>query len=110
VELDLAPLLRMDEAKRADVESKLVMGKIKTPDEARLRFNLAGTGGGNTLWGQNQDYPLGMLADRATWDPAMQPTPAAPAPAAPEPAEDEAKAMMATHKAIAAARTRSLHV
>jgi hypothetical protein len=31
--------------------------------------------------------PLGMLADRAEWDPAMQPTPAAPpapAPVAPD--------------------------
>jgi hypothetical protein len=103
----------MDEAKRADVESKLVMGKIKTPDEARLRFNLAGTGGGNTLWGQNQDYPLGMLADRASWDPAMQPTPAPALPAPepePTPAEDAEKALMATQKAITAARTRSLHV
>jgi HK97 family phage portal protein len=106
VELDLAPLLRMDEAKRADVESKLVMGKIKTPDEARLRFNLAGTGGGDTLWGQNQDYPLGMLADRESWDPAMQPTPAPAVPAlpAPEP-EDPAKMMQ---RAIAAARTKAL--
>lgn len=117
VELDLAPLLRMDEAKRADVESKLVAGKIKTPDEGRIRFNLAPTGGGNTLWGQNQDYPLGMLADRKDWDPAMQPPAPAPAPPAdPEPVlpaepseEDkaliaEARAIVATHKAITAMR------
>jgi HK97 family phage portal protein len=120
VELDLAPLLRMDEAKRADVESKLVMGKIKTPDEARLRFNLAGTGGGNTLWGQNQDYPLGMLADRATWDPNLltnQPAPApAPEPAPPaEPTDEqrtmieEARAIVATNKAIEAMR-RTINV
>jgi HK97 family phage portal protein len=64
VELDLDPLLRMDEAKRAEVETKLVAGMVKTPDEARLRFNLAPTGGGGTLWGQHQDYPLAMLARR----------------------------------------------
>jgi HK97 family phage portal protein len=116
VELDLAPLLRMDEAKRAEVETKLVGGKIKTPDEGRIRFNLAPTGGGATLWGQNQDYPLGMLADRKEWDPAMQPpapTPAAePAPELPAPEvsdEDkaliaEARAIVATQKAIAAMR------
>jgi HK97 family phage portal protein len=120
VELDLAPLLRMDEAKRADVESKLVMGKIKTPDEARLRFNLAGTGGGNTLWGQNQDYPLGMLADRAEWDPNMlmnQPEPVAPVVEDPVPTVTEeeramiaeARAIVATQKAIAAMR-RSANV
>lgn len=73
IELDLEPLLRMDEGKRSEVEAKLVGGKIKTPDEGRLRFNLPPTGGGSTLWGQNQDYPLGMLADRKEWDPAMQP-------------------------------------
>lgn len=115
VELDLAPLLRMDESKRAEVESKLVGGKIKTPDEARMRFNLAPTGGGNTLWGQNQDYPLGMLADRKEWDQSMQPaapTPAPvqdPVPAAEVPAADkamieEARAIVATQKAIDAMR------
>lgn len=119
VELNLEPLLRMDESKRAEVESKLVGGKIKLPDESRQRFNLAPTPGGNTLWGQQQDYPLGMLADRADWDPNMQP-PAPPAPApAPEPSpptppaepsdEDkaliaEARAIVATQKAIAAMR------
>lgn len=72
VELDLEPLLRMDESKRAEVETKLVGGKIKTPDEGRARFNLPPTGGGDTLWGQNQDYPLGMLASRQEWDPNMQ--------------------------------------
>lgn len=71
VKLDLDPLLRMDEGKRAEVEGKLVAGKIKTPDEGRVRFNLGPTGGGGTLWGQAQDYPLAMLANRAEWDPAM---------------------------------------
>ncbi len=118
IELDLEPLLRMDEAKRAEVEAKLVGGKIKTPDEGRLRFNLAPTGGGDTLWGQNQDYPLGMLADRKEWDPNMQPPAPAPAPApvpepepaAAEPSEEdkaliaEARAIVATQKAIAAMR------
>jgi HK97 family phage portal protein len=122
VELDLAPLLRMDEAKRAEVETKLVGGKIKLPDEARQRFNLAPTPGGSTLWGQQQDYPLGMLADRKEWDPAMQPP--APAPAPPEPTDPEppaaelsesdkaliawARSMEATNKAISAMRKVAL--
>lgn len=103
VELNLDPLLRMDEIAKATVETELVGGKIKQPDEARLRFNLAPTPGGDTLWGQNQDYPLGMLANRAEWDPAMQPTPApAPAPVAEDPAEisDEDKALIAEARAI----------
>lgn len=111
--LDTEPLLRMDVGKQADVESKLVGGKIKTPDEARRRFNLAPTGGGDTLWGQNQDYPLGMLANRAEWDPNMQkPTdaPQDPTPPANDATAEEArnlaaelwalKALQATREAI----------
>ena len=108
IELDLDPLLRMDEGKRADVEAKLVGGKIKTPDEGRARFNLPPTAGGGTLWGQNQDYPLGMLENRKEWDPAMQPAQPAPVPAGVSEEDratiDEAKAMLATSKAIAAMR------
>jgi phage portal protein BeeE len=110
VELDLDPLLRMDEGKRAEVESKLVQGKIKTPDEARARFNLAPTGGGGTLWGQHQDYPLAVLEKRQDLEPAPAPAPAAPPPA-PAPISDEdqatidaAKAIVSTQKAIAAMR------
>lgn len=88
VELDTEPLLRMDESKKADIATKLVGGMVKTPDEGRRPFNLPPTGGGDTLWGQNQDYPLGMLANRMEWDPAMQPAPPpAPAPV-PEPEEE----------------------
>lgn len=86
IELDLEPLLRMDEAKRAEVETKLVGGMIKTPDEGRARFNLAPTGGGETLWGQHQDYPLGMLAKRTDLDPVKPPEPAP----APKPQDEDA--------------------
>lgn len=82
VELELAPLWRMDEGKMAEVESKLVGGKIKRPDEARRRFDLEPTAGGDTLWGQHQDYPLGVLAERNDL------APVAPPPPDPEP-EDE---------------------
>lgn len=92
VELDTEPLLRMDEGKKAEVESALVGGKIKTPDEARIRFGLAPTGGGDTLWGQQQDYPLGMLADRANWDPNMQGN--APEPAPPQDQTPKALAVL----------------
>lgn len=100
VELDLEPLLRMDEAKRAEVETKLVGGKIKTPDEGRARFNLAPTGGGDTLWGQNQDYPLGMLANRMEWDQAMQPVSEPAVPAEDQAIINEARSFVATQRAI----------
>src|SRR5690606_36049494 len=101
VELDLAPLLRMDEAKRAEVEAKLVGGKIKTPDEGRRRFNLAPTGGGDTLWGQHQDYPLGVLATRDDLKATPAPTAApadVPAPDAVEPPalSDDDKSIIAS--------------
>lgn len=117
IELDLEPLLRMDEAKRAEVESKLVGAKIKTPDEGRVRFNLAATSGGDTLWGQHQDYPLGVLAKRNDLNPEPAPVfdPPTPEPTAPpEPSDEdkallaEARAIIATNKAIAAMRKAAL--
>lgn len=104
VELDTESLLRMDESKKAEIATKLVGGMVKTPDEGRRTFNLAPTPGGDTLWGQNQDYPLGMLADRQSWDPNMQ-QPSTPATASDpqiDPAVAEMRAFMATQKAIAA--------
>lgn len=68
VEIDARALLRMDEGKRADIETKMVKGMVKTPNESRSIFNLPPVSGGDTIWGQHQDYPLGMLADRASWD------------------------------------------
>src|SRR5690606_9203387 len=80
VEIDVTPLWRMDMGKLAEVESKLVGAKIKTPDEARARFDMEPTAGGNTLWGQAQDIPLGLLADDRRWESAnpMSPPPVTP--------------------------------
>lgn len=58
VELDLEPLLRMDVGKQADVATKLVGGRIETPNEGRFRFNLAPLEGGDTVYLQQQDLPL----------------------------------------------------
>ena len=100
VELDIDALIRMDEGKRAEVESRLVSGKIKTPDEGRARFNLPPTGGGDTLWGQYQDYPLGMLENRSEWDEKAKPI---------EAQNEEAKSADVTNAAIEALR-RHLNV
>jgi HK97 family phage portal protein len=100
VELDLEPLLRMDQAKRADVASKLVGAGIETPNEGRLRFNYGPLVGGDTVYLQQQDFPL----DQVRLNKIAQPL-AAPAPAPePEPAEptDEEKAMIAEARAIVA--------
>src|SRR5690625_182249 len=58
IELDLEPLLRMDEAKRAEVATKLVGGGIETPNEGRSRFNRTPLEGGDTVYMQQQYYPL----------------------------------------------------
>lgn len=104
VELNLEPLLRMDEAKRADVASKLV--RIETPNEGRARFNLPPLDGGDTVYMQQQDFPL----DQVRQNKISEPTPGTPAEPE-EPAEiseedqaaiDEAKAIIATRNAIRA--------
>ncbi|QJC75427.1 phage portal protein [Stenotrophomonas maltophilia] len=61
VELDLEPLLRMDVGKQADVHTKLTSGGIETPNEGRLAFNLPPLEGGDTVYMQQQDFPLDQV-------------------------------------------------
>lgn len=107
--IDTGPLLRMNVGKQVDIEAKKVGGKISTPNESRAALNMGKTGGGDTLWGQQQDYPLGMLADRASWDPNMQKPAAPPAPEPQGPTEEQQrmvaelwrlKALEATREAL----------
>lgn len=117
-ELDLTPLLRMDESKRAEVASKLVGSAIETPNEGRRRFNYGPLVGGDTVYMQQQDFPL----DQVRLNKIAPPAPPAPAPA-PEPApedntEDEAaaaeleqaRAIIATDRAIEAMKKGLAHV
>ena len=96
VELNLEPLLRMDEGKRADVATKLVSGGVETPNEGRLRFNRPPLEGGDTVYMQQQDIPL----EQARLNTVQRIDPPA------EPAQDddaeEIRAFMNTQKAIAA--------
>lgn len=64
VELDESALLRMDLGKQAEVVTKLIGGMTITPNEGRAELGYGPTAGGDTLWGQHQDYPLGTLRDR----------------------------------------------
>lgn len=111
IELDLEPLLRMDEGKRAEVATKLVGGGIETPNEGRTRFNRGPLDGGDTVYMQQQDFPLDQVRLNKIAPPAPPPPPA-PEPE-PEPAEisaedqatiDEAKAIVMTQLAIDAMR------
>lgn len=81
IELDLEPLLRMDDEKRARVATLLVGGPIETPDEGRRRFNHGPLAGGDTIYMQQQDYPLDQVRDNKIQLPA--------APGVPEPVADQ---------------------
>jgi HK97 family phage portal protein len=88
IECDLWPLLRMDTQKQADVETKLVAGAIKAPNEARLMFDLLPKTGGDAIYLQQQNYSLEALAKRdAQEDPFG--TAQASAPALPAPSGDD---------------------
>src|SRR5690606_34955408 len=108
--LDSEPLWRMDEGKMAEVQTKLVQGMVRKPDEARQKFNDPPTPGGDTLWGQHQDYPLGMLAQRTDLAPVTPPAAPDPDPAL-ETANEEVRRLNAElwqRKALDATR-EALH-
>jgi HK97 family phage portal protein len=60
-ELDLEPLLRMDPQRRAEVWGKLRNDAVATPNEARRAFNLKPLPGGDTVYMQQQDFPLDQV-------------------------------------------------
>lgn len=96
--MDDSPLLRMDVGKQAEVVTKLIGGKAITPDEGRNKLGYGPTGGGDTLWGQHQDYPLGYLAERNDLN-------AAPAPPPDDPPDDTQEQIERGLRAITALNT-----
>lgn len=77
VELDLWPLLRMDVGKQAEVETKLTGGGIKTPNEGRFVFGLDPLEGGDTVYMQQQDFPLDQVRKNKIVDADLTPMPPA---------------------------------
>lgn len=73
VELDLWPLLRMDVGKQAEVETKLTGGGIKTPNEGRFAFGLSPLEGGDTVYMQQQDFPLDQVRKNKIVDAEQNP-------------------------------------
>lgn len=108
VELDLEPLLRMDVGKQADVHTKLTGGGIETPNEARLAFNLAPLDGGDTVYMQQQDYPLDQVRkNKITAEPANTVPPETDDDDTPPDDSDELRSLQQEnfmHRALAAAR------
>jgi HK97 family phage portal protein len=60
-ELDTDTLLRMDPATFADVQIKLTSGAINTPNESRRALNKPPLVGGDTVYMQQQDFPLDQV-------------------------------------------------
>jgi phage portal protein BeeE len=107
VDLDLDGLMRMDTKTQMEALKIGVDAGIIAPNEGRKQVNLPPLDGGDTVYMQQQDFPL----DQVRQNKIVQPSPA-PAPV-PEPAEVsdedkslilEAKSIIATQKAIEAMR------
>lgn len=93
-ELELENLLRMDPATNADVLSKLVGGSVLTINAARRAINEPPLEGGDTVYMQQQDFPLDQVRLNKlppSASPAPNPAPA-PESAPNEITEDEQRA------------------
>lgn len=88
VEMDLEPLLRMDVGKKAEVATKLVGGGISTPNEGRFQFGLSPLEGGDTVYMQQQDYPLDQVRQNKIAPASPPPSPPPPDPEDPDPSEE----------------------
>ncbi|MEH3121987.1 MAG: phage portal protein [Sphingomonas phyllosphaerae] len=82
-EFDTSVLLRSDFSTRVKAWVEGVKGRIFSSDEARADFELGKIDGGDQIFGQQQDIPLGMLDGSQAL-----PAPTEPAPPAPEPPEE----------------------
>lgn len=87
VELDTDPLLRMDAAKRGEVMGKLVNDGIATPNEGRREFGYKPLEGGDTVYMQQQDFPLDQVRKNKIVDAELKPI--APPVPEPDPEADE---------------------
>lgn len=82
IEFDLDALLRMDTATATTAAVEAIGGMLMTPNEGRKQFNLKPIVGGDTVYGQQQDFSLTALNERDHNNPFPQ-VPAAPPSAAP---------------------------
>lgn len=83
-EFDLSDLLRMDTATKIKTLMEGLKG-LYTPNEARRQLQLPALSGGDTVWLQQQNWPMDILADRELPDA----NPPAPEPAEANPPEDD---------------------
>lgn len=79
VNVDEDGLLRMDTKTQTEVTTAELKGGIRTNNEARKKSNLPPIDGGNTIWMQQQDYPIEVLATRRSPDAQTTPPEVTPA-------------------------------
>jgi len=95
IELNLEPLLRMDQQKLAEVQGSLIKNNISTPNEARNKFGLPPIAGGDTVYMQQQNFSLEALSKRdAQDDPFKTQSTATEPETKPDEVIDEEKSML----------------
>lgn len=99
VHIDTTPLLRMDERTQVDIAAKEVQSMMATPNEARKLRGRGPIDGGDAIYGQMQDIPLGMLATRTDLNQTLNPS-NAPSEEDTDGAEDEQQRAAAITDAV----------
>lgn len=106
VELDLEGLIRMDGKSQMESLKAGVEGSLLTINNGRQKLNLPPLPGGDTVYMQQQDFPLDQVRDNKIS--AAEPAPVAqpvPAPAAPAQVEEDEEEQT---RALTAALTKAL--
>lgn len=75
VDMDETVLMRMDAGKKAEYHKTLVDAGIEAINESRLDFNLPPLDGGNTVYMQQQDFPLDQVRNNVLPSQAPAPEP-----------------------------------
>lgn len=90
IQLDIDDLNRMDSQTQMEIATKGVKGSVLTPNEARYRFDRKPLKGGDTVYMQEQDKSIAVLAERDALGPATL-LPATPADPTPEPVDEDSE-------------------
>lgn len=109
VELDLDGLLRMDSKTQMDTIGAGIAAKVLKINDGRKKINLPPMEGGDTVYMQQQDYPIDVIRENQL--PIASSAPVVETP--PDPDIEQMRGFMATQKAIEAAkgwRTRKAYV
>ncbi|WP_448680009.1 phage portal protein [Pseudomonas nicosulfuronedens] len=112
VDMDESVLMRMDAGKKAEYHGKLVESSIEAINDARIEFNLPPLAGGDTVYMQQQDFPLDQVRNNVlpsnTPAPEQAPVVQEEPAAQPDPQTQRALAELFLLKAAQAARTEAL--